>query len=350
MADRSPGVTGAPDDQLARRIRSLREEVARLRRTRVTIGDLPLPVTMADWTFAEVDGHLQATNPLGAKLAGSGEPGPKGDTGENGLDGAPGLPGRSFLGGPAAPLSTDGVTGDFYVEETNHLLWGPKDASRGWVTQFPFSLDPVQSIPDIGWATAKISNSWYPMIPHSNSASLFHGTNLGFPSSGGIAFCPAVFPWRMSTTALKYRIQQATAGASARFGVYASSAVGLPTGAPTILNTDSLAATGERTVTFSSFTFERSRLYWVAMQVSSVSALQINGICIQAGGYADAYGAFNYPSPPNNSSVLSLFNTDAQVGGYAAGLPTNPTFVSGNSRTNISTGTDGTPLLLFRAA
>jgi hypothetical protein len=56
----------------------------------------------------------------------------KGADGEPGADGAPGQDGRTLLSGTTAPTSSIGLPGDFYLRTTTNTLYGPKDASTGW--------------------------------------------------------------------------------------------------------------------------------------------------------------------------------------------------------------------------
>lgn len=51
-----------------------------------------------------------------------------GPTGATGADGANGVDGRTVLNGTADPLNTVGVAGDFYINTSTNLLFGPKTA------------------------------------------------------------------------------------------------------------------------------------------------------------------------------------------------------------------------------
>ena len=350
MPDRGPGVTGAPNDRLARMLRDLEAEVAELRRSRVTITSLPLPVSMGQWTFTEVDGALQATSPDGGTLTGGGPKGDPGDNGHDGNDGANGADGASLRGGSGAPASGLGGVGDIYFDESGLMGYGPKDASTGWSASFPLqAADVVATISDLGHRTARLSGSWYPTFPTTNGALILDGTASGVLSAtGNIVFVPIRYPWQLSTTQLRYKIARATAaGNSVRLGIYsASAATNLPTGVPTVLGTDSTATAAERTVTFSSFTFQAGIPYWLAMQFQTMTNLQINGTVGQPAGHNPTTTAFNYTSPTLSASLLTKLNSD--IGGYAAGLPSNPTF----ALTDILVSTAaslGTPLVMFKA-
>jgi hypothetical protein len=60
-----------------------------------------------------------------------GATGVAGATGAMGATGAAGVPGSKTYSGSGAPASTTGTVGDYYLDKTNYLLYGPKTAS-GW--------------------------------------------------------------------------------------------------------------------------------------------------------------------------------------------------------------------------
>jgi hypothetical protein len=62
----------------------------------------------------------------------------KGPTGANGATGAAGKAGSQIYSGSGTPSATLGVTGDYYFDKTNFLLYGPK-ASTGWTTPISFT-------------------------------------------------------------------------------------------------------------------------------------------------------------------------------------------------------------------
>jgi hypothetical protein len=74
-------------------------------------------------------GPIGLSGPAGAK----GNTGATGPQGPQGLTGAAGVNGKSVLNGSAAPLSSAGNLGDFYVDTTAKLIYGPKTGS-GWGT------------------------------------------------------------------------------------------------------------------------------------------------------------------------------------------------------------------------
>ena len=67
----------------------------------------------------------------------------KGATGETGSQGPAGAPGSKILAGNGSPVSTTGVVGDYYLDKTTGLLYGPK-TSIGWGT--PTNLKGEQGI------------------------------------------------------------------------------------------------------------------------------------------------------------------------------------------------------------
>ncbi|MDQ0109848.1 hypothetical protein J2T02_004993 [Chitinophaga terrae (ex Kim and Jung 2007)] len=60
-----------------------------------------------------------------------GTQGPKGDPGAQGPKGDPGAPGSQILSGDGTPDPALGSTGDYYLDKTNHILYGPK-TDEGW--------------------------------------------------------------------------------------------------------------------------------------------------------------------------------------------------------------------------
>ena len=67
---------------------------------------------------------------IGAKGA-KGDKGDKGDNGATGATGAAGASGSKILSGTGAPSVGLGTIGDFYLDKTGYLLYGPK-LSTGW--------------------------------------------------------------------------------------------------------------------------------------------------------------------------------------------------------------------------
>ena len=60
-----------------------------------------------------------------------GDKGDKGDDGAPGAKGEPGKNGSVILAGNATPTTTDGVEGDYYIDKTAKMFYGPKTAA-GW--------------------------------------------------------------------------------------------------------------------------------------------------------------------------------------------------------------------------
>ena len=80
-------------------------------------------------------GQTGATGPQGptGQTGATGPQGPAGATGANGATGATGAAGSKTLSGTGAPAGTIGSNGDYYLDKTNYLLYGPKTAT-GWGT------------------------------------------------------------------------------------------------------------------------------------------------------------------------------------------------------------------------
>ncbi|MBB2151206.1 collagen-like protein [Pedobacter gandavensis] len=57
----------------------------------------------------------------------------KGDTGEQGIAGAPGANGSAILSGTGIPATTLGKDGDYYIDKTTSIFYGPK-AGSAWNT------------------------------------------------------------------------------------------------------------------------------------------------------------------------------------------------------------------------
>ena len=70
-------------------------------------------------------GATGATGPAGATGA-QGPQGPQGDTGPTGPQGPAGTNGATVLNGSGAPPDTLGSNGDFYLDTTSDVLYGPK--------------------------------------------------------------------------------------------------------------------------------------------------------------------------------------------------------------------------------
>ena len=75
-------------------------------------------------------GLTGATGPQGSTGT-QGPIGPQGLQGIQGVAGPAGMDGKTILNGVAAPLSTQGVLGDFYLNIAGKILYGPK-TSFGW--------------------------------------------------------------------------------------------------------------------------------------------------------------------------------------------------------------------------
>ena len=72
------------------------------------------------------------------------------------LKGAPGTPGSQILSGSGTPAGSLGATGDYYLDKTNYLLYGPKTAS-GW--GMPINLQGPQGNANVLVDTFTLVNS-----------------------------------------------------------------------------------------------------------------------------------------------------------------------------------------------
>ena len=78
-------------------------------------------------------GHKVLQGPQGPK----GVPGGNGANGANGAPGATGATGAAgsqIYSGNGAPAANLGTNGDYYLDKTNYLLYGPKTLANGWGT------------------------------------------------------------------------------------------------------------------------------------------------------------------------------------------------------------------------
>jgi integrin beta 8 len=71
-------------------------------------------------------GPKASTWPAGVSLVGT-----DGADGADGVDGAPGADGKTLLSGSGAPSGGTGINGDFYLDTTSHVIYGPK-VSGSW--------------------------------------------------------------------------------------------------------------------------------------------------------------------------------------------------------------------------
>jgi hypothetical protein len=76
-----------------------------------------------------IQGPTGDTGPQGP----TGDTGPQGPTGATGETGPTGATGNAVLSGATGPTGTDGSNGDFWLDTSAHLLYGPKDAGS-WGT------------------------------------------------------------------------------------------------------------------------------------------------------------------------------------------------------------------------
>jgi hypothetical protein len=112
-------------------------------------GDFYLNTSSGDVYEKKGNNYVSILNILGAKgekgdngVDGiNGLPGASGEPGTNGLPGVPGekgaqgdkgADGKTILNGTTAPLAGQGTPGDFYLNTTTQVMYGPKDATSGW--------------------------------------------------------------------------------------------------------------------------------------------------------------------------------------------------------------------------
>ena len=89
------------------------------------------PKTAAGWgSGVSLKGTTGATGPQGIK-GDTGLTGPQGPTGAAGSTGVSGLDGKTILNGTGVPASGTGSIGDFFLNTSTSILYGPKTAA-GW--------------------------------------------------------------------------------------------------------------------------------------------------------------------------------------------------------------------------
>lgn len=78
------------------------------------------------------------TGPAGVGIQGPVGPsgpsiqGPQGEPGPQGIQGLQGIPGSVIYSGVGAPAPELGIPGDYFIDQADALLYGPKDAELGW--------------------------------------------------------------------------------------------------------------------------------------------------------------------------------------------------------------------------
>jgi hypothetical protein len=92
------------------------------------------------------------------------------------LSGTNGLDGKTILSGAGSPtVSNPGTSGDFYLDTTNNLLYGPK-VGTDWVGLSGVSL--------VGPSGVKAFGYFYALMPGDNAATIAPGTAVDFPNTG----------------------------------------------------------------------------------------------------------------------------------------------------------------------
>jgi len=87
----------------------------------LAVGDATCPT--GGVAITDVNGTTPVCN--GANGA-PGQPGPPGPPGTNGTNGTNGVDGSTILSGGGAPANTVGTIGDYYLDTTGRILYGPK--------------------------------------------------------------------------------------------------------------------------------------------------------------------------------------------------------------------------------
>lgn len=125
---------------------------------------------------------------IGTSLVGPQGPiglqGDKGNPGIQGVAGANGMDGKTIYSGIGKPDDTLGVTGDFYLDTVEYLLYGPKDKTEGWklnaaslkgpkgdigqtgpqgnsIIRYQYNTDPEQQFVNKGKYVFRASSSQY---------------------------------------------------------------------------------------------------------------------------------------------------------------------------------------------
>ena len=111
----------------------------------VTNGRLYAAKTTSGWNYSNYSSLVGSTGATGATGAAgqngatgatgatgaagqNGATGATGAAGQNGATGAAGSDGRTILNAARAPLASDGEDGDFYIDTTSNIFYGPKTA------------------------------------------------------------------------------------------------------------------------------------------------------------------------------------------------------------------------------
>jgi hypothetical protein len=152
----------------------------------------------------------------------------KGTTGATGAAGAAGAPGSQVYSGSGVPAATLGKTGDYYLDKTNYVLYGPKVTS-GWglpiTLQGPAGTANVEYTPWItpvnGYGNTNTFQIWtYVTLPALSQTIIDQGTVFvysdmeGYPplewSPNYATPLPATVPTPTSTDYWSYNFQPQT--------------------------------------------------------------------------------------------------------------------------------------------
>lgn len=109
-----------------------------------------------------------------------GPPGADGEDGADGQDGQDGKDGSQIYAGNGAPDASLGVNGDYYLDQDNYNLYGPK-TTNGWGT--PLNLQATTNVMysswlDINWNWIDTGSSKLMTIPESRITDDFLDTGI----------------------------------------------------------------------------------------------------------------------------------------------------------------------------
>lgn len=109
-----------------------------------------------------------------------GKEGPEGKQGEQGAQGIPGADGSTLLSGNGAPAASLGKNGDYYLDKTAIMLYGPK-TNTGWG-----SATSLKGTPGANGSNGKDGANGRDGADGKNGSQIFSGTTVPSPSLGSI--------------------------------------------------------------------------------------------------------------------------------------------------------------------
>jgi hypothetical protein len=125
--------------------------------------------TDVSWTDLVAISGLKGDKGDTGSAGATGATGPQGPVGASGLQGVAGLDGSSVLNGTDVPHLADGDAGDFYINTTTHVIYGPKVTSSGSASVITIQPDEA---------------SGYDTYINSNGGNLNFGTNVALLVGG----------------------------------------------------------------------------------------------------------------------------------------------------------------------